>query len=373
VKDSVIKFVRKITSPFVFTKRLPKEFDRAKIYVTTISDIRLIAPGMERSAGDLFTVANKYVNKDDVVWDIGSNLGILSFCSAVKVTKSGHVYSLEADPRYADIQSRTLKKFTNEAGKVIILCTENAACVVTSEKDTTRLFTKAHSRAKKLAHFSHVFFSNTQIERFKPKNNLRADDDPLLIFAGGNIIGSKGIAIALLGLRKAKDIGVLFRYIIASRGPECERLKKLTKKLTLTNEVTFTDPLSGERYIEQLQKSHIFLLPSFQKNSGLTMQEAMLAGCVPIVANCSAPGNAVNDECGFRMPVTTANQMAEYIASVLKHLQDDRKQIINYSINSIKLASTYNNENYRSMLKHTYMSVIRPGSVECYAKSDRTI
>jgi FkbM family methyltransferase len=79
-------------------------------------------PGLERSVGDLFRVVNNYVSEGDTVWDIGSNLGIFTFCSAVKVGVSGRVYSLEADPEYADIQSQTLRTFTKHSGQVSILC-----------------------------------------------------------------------------------------------------------------------------------------------------------------------------------------------------------------------------------------------------------
>lgn len=122
MKQLFIDIVRTLTGPFLFNKTLPSDFNRGKIIVTSRSDIRLLAPGLEQSAGDLFRVVRKYVSSNDVVWDIGSNLGILTFCSAIKVGKSGHVFSLEADPRYADIQSRTLRSFTDKAGKISILC-----------------------------------------------------------------------------------------------------------------------------------------------------------------------------------------------------------------------------------------------------------
>lgn len=118
----LIKAARAITGHFVFRKRLPREFGGDKIYVSSRADIRLLAPGLQRPAGDLFLVVRNYVSPDSVVWDIGSNLGILSFCSAAKVGSNGEVYSLEADPRYADIQSRTLRELSPCRGKVSILC-----------------------------------------------------------------------------------------------------------------------------------------------------------------------------------------------------------------------------------------------------------
>jgi FkbM family methyltransferase len=122
MKRHLIHLVRKISSPFLFSKKLPFDFGRAKVIVTSRADIRLLAPGLEQAAGDLFVVVRKYVNPNGTVWDIGSNLGLLAFSAAVRVGTGGHVYSLEADPRYADIQTRTLRHFTPVAGKVMVLC-----------------------------------------------------------------------------------------------------------------------------------------------------------------------------------------------------------------------------------------------------------
>jgi FkbM family methyltransferase len=118
----LVAIARKLTGPFIFRKRLPGVFGSGRIYVTTRSDIRLLVPGWKSSAGDLVQVVDRYVKQGDVVWDIGSNLGILSFCSSLRSGKGGRVYSLEADTRYADIQSRTLKQFPEGAASVDVLC-----------------------------------------------------------------------------------------------------------------------------------------------------------------------------------------------------------------------------------------------------------
>jgi len=122
MKKLLVRLAREITGPFLYRKKLPGEFGNERIFVTSRSDIRLLAPGFERAAADLFQVVRHYVAPGDTVWDIGSNLGILTFSAAIRVGPSGRVYSLEADPRYADIQSRTLRGFTRNSGRVSILC-----------------------------------------------------------------------------------------------------------------------------------------------------------------------------------------------------------------------------------------------------------
>lgn len=51
-------------------------------------------------------------------------------------------------------------------------------------------------------------------------------------------------------------------------------------------------------YWKELAASHVFLLPSLGESSGLTMMEAMLAGCAPFVADCGGPAHIVTEACG---------------------------------------------------------------------------
>lgn len=113
---------RTLTGKFLFRKRLPAAFGGSSIFVTSRSDIRLLAPGFEWGASDLLTVAKKYINTGDCVWDIGSNLGIFSFCSAYKAGPQGSIYSLEADPFFVEIQHRTSRSLPNSYAPVSPLC-----------------------------------------------------------------------------------------------------------------------------------------------------------------------------------------------------------------------------------------------------------
>jgi len=116
------QIARKLTGRFVFQKRLPREFGKARINATSRSDIRLLAPGFQRSACDLMQVASRYVKPGHCVWDIGSNLGIFSFCAAWKAGKNGKVFSLEADSFYAELQHKTARSLSIGYAPVVPLC-----------------------------------------------------------------------------------------------------------------------------------------------------------------------------------------------------------------------------------------------------------
>jgi len=118
----VAKAARFATGRLVFRKKLPADFGSARIYVTPRSDIRLLKPGWKDSAGDLLLVARRHVRPGACVWDLGSNLGIFSFCAAFKSGSGGRCYSLEADPRYAEFQNRTLSRLPGGYARITVLC-----------------------------------------------------------------------------------------------------------------------------------------------------------------------------------------------------------------------------------------------------------
>ena len=116
------QLARKLTGKFVFRKTLPREFGKARISVTSRSDIRLLTPGFHRSASDLMQVVSLYIKPGYCVWDIGANLGIFSFCASWKAGANGKVCSLEADSFYVELQHKTARSLPIGYAPVIPLC-----------------------------------------------------------------------------------------------------------------------------------------------------------------------------------------------------------------------------------------------------------
>lgn len=139
----IAKLVRKIAGNFVFRKALPSKFGHAKINVTSRSDIRLLVPGFERSVPDLLQVASRYIEKGNCVWDLGSNLGIFSFCASWMAGVNGKVYSLEADSFYAELQHKTASSLPPRYAPVIPLCAAVADSVGILELAISK---RGHSR-----------------------------------------------------------------------------------------------------------------------------------------------------------------------------------------------------------------------------------
>jgi glycosyltransferase involved in cell wall biosynthesis len=128
----------------------------------------------------------------------------------------------------------------------------------------------------------------------------------------------------------------------------------------LSHDVLFADDLRGEDYRRELGVTHIFLLPSLRESAGLTMMEAMLSGCVPIVADRGGPGIIVTGECGYKIPAISPEQMVDQIAETIMAIDRDRKIILEKGrAASQRIATGFSEENYRRAINDVYRSVIQ--------------
>jgi glycosyltransferase involved in cell wall biosynthesis len=180
-------------------------------------------------------------------------------------------------------------------------------------------------------------------------------DGPLRLFAGGSLDGRKGVAMALQALARAKNRGVKFNYRYGGKGPEFNRIQKLVAQLGLQENVQLGDSLRGKDYEAELKASHIYLLPSLRDSAGITLAEAMLAGCVPVVADCGGPGQLVSEECGYKVPVSNPASLIEEIAKILIHLDQDRDELRKKGPAAAKrIATKFSEQNYRNTVNAVY-------------------
>jgi glycosyltransferase involved in cell wall biosynthesis len=90
------------------------------------------------------------------------------------------------------------------------------------------------------------------------------------------------------------------------------------------------------------------------------MMEAMLAGCVPVVADCGSPSFIVTDECGFRIPVASQRRMVAHLADALIAIDRDREIIRQKGrAASRRIADGFTEEAYRATVNAVYRSLKR--------------
>jgi len=207
---------------------------------------------------------------------------------------------------------------------------------------------------------SPAFFSDERIERLREGLTEKNWAGPLRIFSGGNLEGRKGVAISLRALARLKGEGIRFQYRLGGGGAEGSFLRNLAADLGLSgDDVVFGDALSGRTYTDELHASHIYLLPSLRENAGLTMMEAMLAGCVPVVLKLGGPGEIVTPECGFAVEALNPEKVIEGIVACLRELDCNRaraKELGGASSNRVSLH--YSQASYLGTIQQLYRELL---------------
>ena len=270
-------------------------------------------------------------------------------------------------PRLFPILSRSaagfelLRMLSNTASRFspsVRACMRHASHIFASNSETESLVKRLHGSSEGVSRLMQTFFPAERIQAFTIQAARREATGPLRLFAGGYLEGRKGGALAIHALARAKAKGVKFQYRLCSNGPEIDHLRKLAIRLGLGDEILFASPLSGEAYRTELGATHIYLLPSLRDSAGATLMEAMLAGCVPVVADCGGPGHIVTAECGYKIPVSNCERMIDDLANTIVILDRDRKIILEKGrAASRRITADFSEEHYRATLNAVYQSV----------------
>jgi glycosyltransferase involved in cell wall biosynthesis len=178
---------------------------------------------------------------------------------------------------------------------------------------------------------------------------------PMRLFAGGNMEGRKGGSIALQSLALLKQRGIPFQYTVAGGGPDVPALESLCAKLGLTDQVDFVPSFQKEQYLEALHQSDVYFLPSFRESTPVTLLEAMLAGCHPVVADTSAQGEIVRLAGGTAVPVHSIEQLVTDLAAALESCAQGLESLFEHACTATAVvAETFSSARYDATLKSAY-------------------
>jgi glycosyltransferase involved in cell wall biosynthesis len=143
-----------------------------------------------------------------------------------------------------------------------------------------------------------------------------------LIFVGG-LVPYKACDLAL---RAAAPLlrSDLARFTVVGDGPERNRLEQLTKSLGIEKAVSFRGWLSHDEVQQRLQSADVLVFPSVHEFGGAVVVEALVAGAVPVVADFGGPGDNVRPDVGFKVALSSEEDVVSQIGRILTRLAHDR-------------------------------------------------
>ncbi len=155
-----------------------------------------------------------------------------------------------------------------------------------------------------------TIFCGTDHDRFHLDDAPPRSETPLVV-TWSRLRKYKSIDVALRAFAIIHKELPKSRMLIMGRGPDEERLIKLTQKLGLTKVVEFRGFMPWDELVQTLHRSHVFLNPSPKEGWGLTVIEANLCG-LPVVAS-DRPGlkdSVRHEETGSLVPYGDENAFA---------------------------------------------------------------
>jgi glycosyltransferase involved in cell wall biosynthesis len=137
-----------------------------------------------------------------------------------------------------------------------------------------------------------------------------------LIFLGRLDDKAKGIMLLPAILKKAGELGVDLMCDVLGTGPDEEKLKQAVNQSGLQSCVIFHGQALPHEVPRWLTSADIFLMPSRFEGFGLSLVEAMAAGCVPVATELSGITDMIVEDgiSGFLCPIGDAEAFAEKIS-----------------------------------------------------------
>jgi glycosyltransferase involved in cell wall biosynthesis len=116
----------------------------------------------------------------------------------------------------------------------------------------------------------------------------------------------------------------LARFTVIGDGPERNRLEELVRSLGIEKAVVFSGWLSHAEVLRHLRSADIFIFPSLRDNGAGVVFEALASGAVPVVADFGGPGDIVHPDVGYKVALTSENDIVVQMERALAELVNDR-------------------------------------------------
>lgn len=173
-------------------------------------------------------------------------------------------------------------------------------------------------------------------DKTSPQVFEKSETDIFNFFFCGHLIKVKNIQFTLKSLAYLKETKNFnnFKFSIVGSGKYEKKLKKLTKKLNLENNVEFLGYIGDKKVLaEHYSKAHLFLLPSIFDNDALVILEAAQVGTPSVVIKDTGSSERMIDNKNGFVSEYSVEAYAEKIYQVIHD-----KELYNavcYNINSL--------------------------------------
>lgn len=157
-----------------------------------------------------------------------------------------------------------------------------------------------------------------------PKTGL---SDPLRACFIGRMVPYKGPDILLRAAAPLLRAGSLHIDLIGD-GPLMPALETIIAEENIANEVTLHGWVQHESLQTTAIASDLFAFPSVREFGGTSILEMMAIGLVPVIVDYGGPGDNIPAELGFKLPLSTRDQLISDLRATLTKITENPEQIL---------------------------------------------
>ena len=146
--------------------------------------------------------------------------------------------------------------------------------------------------------------------------------DPTILYLG-RLKRYKAIDLVLKAMAKIRVRGDSPRLLIAGKGDDEARLRRLTRTLGLEDRVTFMGFVDEEEKLRLLRRSWVHVLTSPKEGWGISVMEAAACGTPTVASDSPGLRDAVKDgETGLLVPHGDVDALAEKLSLLLARREE---------------------------------------------------
>lgn len=171
-----------------------------------------------------------------------------------------------------------------------------------------------------------IFETGVDIAQFHPALDIAEareaagfEGTDLHVLFVGNLIGRKGIDLALQALSQLDTSESRVKFIIVGGGKERDALGDQAERLGVASQVQFVGPLSHDQLPPYFRACDVFLLPSRSEGMGIVLLEAAASGKPAIGTSVGGiPTIIRSGETGLIVPPEDSDALALALAQLLR-------------------------------------------------------
>jgi FkbM family methyltransferase len=118
----VRRTAERVLGPVTVQRRLPLSAGGGRLIASArVGGLKYLMKGSEHLDPQLLRIASLLVQTNDVVWDVGANVGLFSVAAAARAGENGRVFAVEADMDAVTLLNRTVQLHSYGHAEITVL------------------------------------------------------------------------------------------------------------------------------------------------------------------------------------------------------------------------------------------------------------